>query len=353
MKKGALLLLFAFVFVFGAYTPAGANVIKLKSANYLPQSHKMSLLGQKFCDEVNKRLAGKVEITYFPGGTLLSPDKMYNGITQGIADMGLSHIAYNTGRFPVTEALQMPLGYPSGWVASMVSSDFYNKFKPKEWEKVHVLYLTMSGPCIIHSVSKPVRTLEDLKGMKIRGTGTLADVLKALGASPVPLAMPDVYESLRRKVLDGVMVDLSVLRQWKFAEVEKYVTANWQLGTGYVFYFVMDQNKWKSLPPEAQKVFTEVAAEISDLQAVLWNDTDVDSRDYFVKNMGGQILPLSDAEAAKWKKAVEPVISDYKKAMQKQGHSAAETDSWMKFIAERIDYWTKQEKKKGIATPFL
>jgi TRAP-type C4-dicarboxylate transport system substrate-binding protein len=57
------------------------------------------------------------------------------------------------------------------------------------------------------------------------------DVVKALGAVPVPLEMPDVYESLRRAVIDGVMVDLSTLKYWKFAEVNKYVTACWQLGT--------------------------------------------------------------------------------------------------------------------------
>ena len=102
----------------------------------------MSLLGQKFCDEVNKKLAGKVEITYYPGGTLLSPDKMYTGITQGIADMGLSHIAYTRGRFPITEVTEMPLGFVDGWVNSMVANDFYTKFKPAEWNRCpcHLLH---------------------------------------------------------------------------------------------------------------------------------------------------------------------------------------------------------------------
>jgi TRAP-type transport system periplasmic protein len=352
MKKGALAVLFLAVVVFGISSIAcAADVIKLKSANYLPPTHQMSLLGQKFCDEINKRLAGKVEISYFPGGTLLGPDKMFTGVTQGIADMGTSHIAYTRGRFPIMEVFEMPLGFPSGYVASMVATDFYNKFKPADWKDVQVIYLTMSGPLVIQTVAKPVKTLEDLKGLKIRATGAMADVVKALGANPIPLGMPDVYESLRRQVIDGTILDLSVLRQWKFAEVEKFVTANWQLGTGYTFYFVMNKNKWNALPPDIQKVFMEVGQEIGVANAKQWNELDIDSRDYF-KSQGGQMITLSDAEAAKWKKAVEPVIANFKKDMAGKGHNAAEVDSWISFIMERIAYWDKQEQQNKIASPF-
>jgi TRAP-type transport system periplasmic protein len=352
MKKWKSVSCFLAVLLFGFCSLASAaDVIRLKSANYLPPTHKMSLLGQKFCDEVNKRLAGKVEISYFPGGTLLSPDKMFTGITQGIADMGLSHIAYTRGRFPVTEITEMPLGFVDGWVNSMVANDFFNKFKPAEWNAVHVLYFSMSGPLVIESVNKPVKTLEDLKGLKVRATGALADVVKALGASPIPLAMPDVYESLRRQVLDATMVDLSALKQWKFAEVVKYVTANWQLGTGYNFYFVMNRNKWDSLPPDVQKVMTQVGQEIGQANALLWNEMDIEAADAF-KAGGGQILPLTDAEAAKWAKAVEPVITAWKKDMISKGNSSATVDSWFSFIKERIDYWRKQEQQKKIASPF-
>ena len=147
------------------------------------------------------------------------------------------------------------------------------------------------------------------------------------------------------------MVDLSVLRQWKFAEVEKFVTANWQIGCGYTFYQVMNKSKWDALPPDAQKVFMEVGQEIIVANAMQWNELDIDSRDYF-KSLGGQVINLSDAEAAKWKKAVEPVIANYKKDMAGKGHSAATVDSWIKFIDERIDYWEKQEQQKKIPSPF-
>ena len=352
MKKSITLLLVVVVFVFATHSfVRGAEVIKLKAANYLPVTHPMSVLSGWFCDEIKKRTNGRVEITYYPGGTLLTAVKMYDGVTTGIADMGLSHIQYTRGRFPVMEVFDLPLGFPSGWVATQVSTDFFNKYKPSEWNDVHVLYVTTTGPLILETISKPVRTLEDLKGLKIRAVGQMSDVIKSLGAVPIPLEMADVYDALRRGVIDGVTVDLSTLKSWKFAEVVKYVTADWQLGTVITFYWVMNKSKWNALPPDIQKIFTEVAFETKEKQAALWNQMDIEGRDLF-KSGGGQVIPLSDAEAAKWIKAVEPVMGGYKKNMVGKGYKEADVDGWVKYIKERIEYWKKEEKQRKIPAPF-
>jgi TRAP-type transport system periplasmic protein len=352
MRKSIVLVLALSFLVFAPFSLVrGGEVIKLKAANYLPVTHKMSLLTGWFCDEVKKRTNGRVEITYYPGGTLLSPVKMFDGVVTGIADMGVSHIQYTRGRFPVTEVFDLPLGFPSGWVATQVSSDFFNTYKPREWNDVHVLYVNTSGPLILQTVSKPVKTLEDLKGLKIRATGRITDVIKALGAVPIPLEMPDVYESLRRAVIEGIMVDLSTLKYWKFAEVVKCVTSTWRLGTGITFYFVINKDKWGGLPPDIQKIITEVAFETKDKQGGLWNEMDIEGTDVF-KSQGGQIIPLSDAEATKWIKAVEPVIGDYKKSMVAKGNKETDIDGWLKYIGERIEYWKKEEKQRKIPTPF-
>lgn len=352
MGRRVTALLLAIVLVFAASSFAiGAEVIKLKAANYLPTTHKMSLLTGKFCDEIKKRTNGRVEIAYYPGGTLLSPVKMFNGVVTGIADMGVSHISYTRGRFPVTEVFALPLGFPSGYVASKVDQDFYNKFKPAEWDSVQLLYINSSGPLIVQTIAKPVRTLEDFKGLKIRATGETADIVKALGALPVPLEMPDVYESLRRAVLDGIMVDLSTLKYWKFAEVVKNVTATWRLGTGYTFYFVMNKAKWNGLPPDIQKIFMEVAAETQDAQSRLWNEMDLEGLEAFKKE-NGQLISLSDAEAARWIKSVEPLMANYKKEMISKGFKGADVDSWFSFINERIEYWKAEEKRRGVKAPF-
>ncbi|MGD0918344.1 MAG: TRAP transporter substrate-binding protein [Thermodesulfobacteriota bacterium] len=352
MRKSTALLLIVAVFVLVTYPLAhGAEIIKLKAANYLPITHPMSVLSGWFCDEVKKRTNGRVEITYYPGGTLLSPVKMYDGVFTGIADIGVSHIDYTRGRFPMMEVFDLPLGFPSGWVATQVSSDFFNKYKPSEWNDVHVLYVNTTGPLILQTISKPVKTLEDLKGLKIRAVGVMSDVVKALGAVPIPLEMPDVYDALRRAVIEGITVDLSTLKYWKFAEVVKYVTADWQLGTGYTFYCVMNKDKWDALPPDIKKIFDEVAFEAKEKQGALWNEMDIEGRDVF-KSAGGQIISLSDTEAAKWVKAVDPIIGDYKKNMVSKRHKDAEVEGWLKFIEERIGYWSEVEKQRKIPSLF-
>jgi TRAP-type C4-dicarboxylate transport system substrate-binding protein len=352
MRKSVMMFLLVVAFVFGANSFVKAQqVIKLKAANYLPVTHPMSVLNGWFCDEIKKRTNGRVDISYYPGGTLLNPVKMYDGVITGITDIGFSHIDYTRGRFPVMEVFDLPLGFPSGWVASQVSSDFYEKFKPKAWKDVHTFYVTTSGPCIFLCASKPVKNLQELQGLKIRAVGVMTDVIKDLGALPVPLQMPDVYDALRRGVIDGVTVDLSTLKYWKFAEVIKYVTADWQLGTGYTFYWVMNKRKWDALPPDIKKVFNEVSSETREKQALLWNQMDIEGRDLF-KSKGGQMISLSDAEAAKWIDAVEPVVGQYKKSMVPKGFKEAEVDNWLKYIKQRIAHWKKEQEQRKVPAPF-
>ena len=78
---------------------------------------------------------------------------------------------------------------------------------------------------------------------------------------------------------------------------------------------------------------------------------DIEARDLF-KSGGGQIIPLSDAEAAKWVKAVEPIIGSYKKNMVAKGHKEAEIDGWLSYIKERIEYWKKEQKQRKVLAPF-
>ena len=113
----------------------------------------------------------------------------------------------------------------------------------------------------------------------------------------------------------------------------------------------MNKRKWDALPPDIQKVFNEVASETREKQALLWNQMDIEGRDLFVSK-GGEVIPLSDAEVAKWIKAVEPVIGEYKKSMVPKGYKEAEVDQWLSFIKERIAYWQKAEKEKKVPAPF-
>jgi TRAP-type C4-dicarboxylate transport system substrate-binding protein len=347
-----MVLVFIAAFVFSVCPMACAEVIKLKVANFFPPVHMNSIMVGKYCEELNKRLAGKVELTQYTGGTLLTAPKIAAGVSTGIADVGLSHCSYSRGRFPVMEIMELPLGFPSPWIGGHVSNDFYDKFKPKEWDGYHPLAFSTSPVNVVQTIVKPVRTLDDLKGMKLRGTGRIGDIAKALGAVPMPIEMVDLYEALRRGVVEGNYGPLEQLKGFKIGEVEKFVTPSWKVGSVFSFYLVMNKNKWNSLPADVQKTFTDYTKEFLDRWLVEWNAIDIEGREFFQKQ-GGQVLPpLSDAESARWVKAAQPVIGDFKKDMVSKGYKPAEVENWLGFIRERMEYWKGQEKVKKIPTAY-
>lgn len=324
-----------------------ADPIKMKFAAFFPATHKFCALNQKFCDEIKKRTDGRVEITHYAGGTLASAPKVFTSVVQGIADFGLAAAPLTRGRFPMAEAFDVPMGFPSAWVASHVANDCYDKFKPKEWDQVHMINMLCVGPATVLSLKKPVKTLEDFSGMKVRSVGRQADMVKALTGMPVAMDPADMYEALRRGVLDGSFGPAEMLKGWKLGELVKYVTEPMGTGNSPLFYIVMNKDKWNKLPKDIQKIFDEVNAEYREKYAMAAQDIDIEGI-ALLKEHGGQVVSLSPEEAKRWEAAVAPVVSNYLKELVSLGYKQAEVDAYAAYIKERIAYWSQQEKKKGI-----
>jgi TRAP-type C4-dicarboxylate transport system substrate-binding protein len=324
-----------------------AETIKLKYSNFFPPVAGVSGLVDQFCEDVNKRTEGRVEISSYHGGTLLSGPRTFDGVVQGISDIGLSNTAYTRGRFPVSEVLELPLGFSSAYVSGHVCNDFLRKFEAKEWGMVHVMHYFSPGPFVIQTINKPIKTLEDLKGLKIRAPGMLAEITKSLGATPMPLEMIDVYEALRRGVLDGILTGLEPMKSFKIGEVLKYVTLSSSVGSAAVFFVVMNKDKWNSLPADVKKVLDDEVERYKDKFLRVLDDGDADGLNFFKSN-GGQTVTLSNDEYLKWSKAVQPVIMNYRKDMISKGYSGEEIDSYVNFIKERIEYWKKIQKDRKI-----
>ena len=321
MKKKGLTLLFASCFLVSlmiATVPsAKGETINLTYSNFFPPTHIHGKLGDAWAKEIGERTNGKVKITYFPGGALLKGPQMYDGILKGITDIGMSCFAYTRGRFPVMEAIDLPLGYPSGRVATLIINDFYKEFQPKELAEVKVLYLHAHGPGLLHS-KKPVYRLEDLKGMKVRSTGFFAKVCKALGAAPVAMSMGETYEALQKGVVEATVSPIEALKGWKQAEVIKYTTESYSIGYTTGFYVMMNKKKWNSLPKDVQKVFNEVSTGWIAKHAEAWDVIDVEGRKYTL-SLGNKIIPLAKEESARWAKAVKPVIDEWIRSAEGKG----------------------------------
>jgi TRAP-type transport system periplasmic protein len=328
-----------------------ADVIRLKYNNFFATTHFASVLAGQFCDDIKKKTNGRVEISLLSGGTLTPPNRVFDGVVQGISDIGLSNPGYTRGRFPVSEIITQPMGFPDAWVASHVSNDLYDKFKMKEYDSVHVLYFFGSGPLTVQTVKKPAKTLEDLAGLKLRAIGPMAEMAKLLGAVPQPLDSGDMYEALRRGVLDGTIFPLEGLKAWKIGEILKYATSSWKVGAAAIMYVVINKDKWNSFPSDIKKAFEEASAEYAEKFALAFNKADIDGLE-FLKSQGGTVIPLSDAESARWIKAVQPMLDTYRKDLVSKGYTDKDVDSFEAFVKERIEYWRKIEKEKKIVTPY-
>ncbi|MCB2187619.1 MAG: TRAP transporter substrate-binding protein [Deltaproteobacteria bacterium] len=297
---------------------ASAEPIKLTYSCFFPPTHIQSKLAEAWCKEVEKRSGGKVVVEYYPGQTLTKAAQVYDGVVQGLSDIGFSLFGYTRGRFPVMEVVDLPLGYPNGMAATQVINQVYDKFKPAELNAVQVMYLHAHGPGLLHTRTKPVKTLEDLKGLKIRSHGFSAKTVAALGGTPVAMPMPETYQSLQKGVVDGAMYPMESNKGWKLGEVVKYGTLHYSMAYTSGFFVVMNKDKWNSLPDDVKKVITEINQEWIPKHGQAWVDSDAEGKAFF-ESKGGQYIALSPAESQKWKEAVQPVLVEYVKDADAKG----------------------------------
>jgi TRAP-type transport system periplasmic protein len=318
-----------------ALSPAGAQTkpIELTYSMHFVASHQMAVFGKKWADEVEKRSNGRVKITMFPGGSLIPSPQAYDGVIKGIADIAMSFQGFTRGRFPLTEVVDLPLAYKSGMVATLMINEFYAKYQPKEYNDVQIMYLHAHGPGFFHTRNKPVNKLEDMRGLKIRTSGSLAPIAAALGAVPVALPMGETYDAIARGVAEGTVAPYEGLEQWKLGEVVKYTSECFSVAYSAAGFVAMNKTKWASLSPDIQKIIEQLNKEWIPVTGKVWDDVDKSGREYTLKR-GNKIISYSKEEEARWAKAVEPLMVGYVKSTKEKGLPGEEA---LKFCLERIN----------------
>lgn len=338
MKRLFLLSAVAFVFLLPFLTILQSNAqekVTLNFSNMFPPDNKNTILMDQWCKEIEKRTGGRVKVTQFPGGTLTPPAQTYAGVVKGIADIGASFASYTKGRFPLTEVVDLPLGYKSGYVATKLANEYFKKFKPKEFDEVKVLFFNSSPPHMLFA-KKAVNNLEDLKGLKIRSTGTSALVVQALGGAPVSMPMAESYDSLSKGVVQGIVCPFEPMKGWKLAEVVDHSTI-YDSAYANTAFIVMNKGKWNGLPADIQKIIEEINTEWIEKYGKLWDDADKEGKDVFIQK-GGKIITLSKEENGRWSQRLRPILDDYVKEMKAKGIPG---DEALKFS---VDYLKTHQK---------
>ncbi len=317
--------------------PAAAEAITLRYANFPPAPTFPCVQMEHWAKEVEKRTGGKVKVQTFPGGTLLAAKNIFDGVISGLADIGNFAMSYQPGRFPVSEAVDLPLGFTSAKVASLTLYDLVEKYQPKEFEKVKILTLFTCPPTNFMTKT-PVKTLADLKGMELRVAGTSAEIVKRLGAIPVAMPQSDTPEAIQKGVVKGMVSSMEILKDFKFAAYTPNATiANLNVVT---FAVVMNREKWNSLPAEVKKVLDGMRRE-----QALWTGNYVDDHvtealDWSKTNHNLQTFALSSADEATVKTLVKPMIDEYVKKVTALGLPGD------KIVADALALKKKNEQKQ-------
>jgi len=330
-RRGLLTLLGSICLVFLLAAPSFAQVIKLTLAdqNAAVAWGPVHAL-QPWVKKVEDATKGRVKIEIFPAQTLVKGPDIWNAVKTGVADMGWCFHGYWADMTPLSDVITLPsLPLKSAEQGSEVLWKLYEKFPSiqNEYKDVHVLTLWSSQPYFLITAKKEVKTLEDIKGLKIRvPAGPATDQMRALGGIPVLIPMPDNYLSLDKGVIDGMGAPWEAIHGFRLYEVVKYYTIV-PLSAVY-FSMSMNKKKWESLPKDVQQAMTSASGlEAAKFWGKNWFDTAEEGVIAEAKKGNYQInkYVLPQQEQARWAKvAGEPLWKEWVKKMEGKGRTEAQ-----------------------------
>jgi TRAP-type transport system periplasmic protein len=283
--------------------------VKLRYSIIWPASHPMTKLIESWAKDVEAATSGRVKVTTFPGNTLTPPMQAYDAVVKGIADMAACLLAYAPGRLPLSEVLQQPLGYTSGYQASKLANAYYKKFQPKEFDDVEVMYLHGAAPGFIFT-KKAVSSIKEVKGMRIKANAENADIVTNLGAAPVTMPVSDAYDSLQRGVIDGTLFPIEALQGYKIGEVVKTVIQDYGISYMTSMYVIMNKAKWNLISAEDQKAIEKLNDEYNEKHAKLWVELDNAAKNWSIQK-GVKFLDVSKEDQAVTVALMKPILDAY------------------------------------------
>lgn len=284
----------------------GAQAKELKLAHFA--STKYDLHNEMFVplsESFGAATNGAVTIRVYPGGELgKGPAKQYDRVRDGIADIVYALPGYTAKQFPMTLLAELPGVLPEG--ANPTQKVWENiDMLSKEFRRTKLLGLWNQQEAVLLMAEKPVRSLADLKGLKIRvPSQNTGRVVEAWGATPVSMPITEVYTSMETGVVDGVLVDTSVLKSFKLGEVTKHITRGMN-ATNSMFMLVMNRDSWDGLSSDEQaKLTTLTGAELSEDGRVTMDTGSTRALAAWVE-AGGELIELDEAAAAEFNAATD------------------------------------------------
>jgi len=285
-----------------------AQATELSLAYFMGPKHPMNKgVFTPFGDKLEEVSGGELTVKQFAGGALNKvPPKQYSILIDGVSDIAFTLPGYTANVFPKTNALSLPGVCDSAVACTQSLQRARAELEPEYNAKV--LALWANAPAVLITKNKPVRTLEDLKGMKVRVTSKAdAAFVEALGASAIAQPVSVINQNLANGVIDAIMIDPSAIRSFKLHEVAKHVTT-WFPGSGSPFALLMNREVYDDMSEQEKAWVDEASGEELSMNA---------GKAYMAAGEGGlklaadsglEMIELPDSEKARIKSLVDEAM---------------------------------------------
>ena len=308
--------------VIAVSTFAGAGELKL--AHFASTKYHLHLeMFTPLAENLAEATGGDTTIRIYPGGELgAGPAKQYDRVIDGVADIVYALPGYTASQFKKTLLVELP-----GVVAAGTNKTeaVWNNIDmlDEEFQRSKLLGLWTSGNAVLLMAEKRIESMSDLEGLKIRvpskNTGRLVE---AWGATAVSMPITQVYQSMDTGVVDGTLVDTSVLSSFKLGEVTNHITAGMN-ATNSMFMLVMNRDSWDGLDADTQALLTDLtgAAMSEGGRVTMTNASDRALAKWL--DEGGELIELSAEAAAEFNAASDNLAAEVIAELEGEGIDAS------------------------------
>ncbi len=301
-----------------------ASALELRLSHFLPPVHGIHTdFIEPWTQDLEACTEGEATVAIFPGGTQLgNVARQQEQVLAGVVDIAHGLHGIPRGRFPRTSIIDLPFLTESADAATRTLWALYPEYLAGEYDGLKVLALHAHNGGLIHTTDKPVRTMEDLRGLRIRTPSpAISMMLEQLGAVPQGLPPGQVYENLQKGVIDGSVFPWDPVASFRLAEVlGHHLDARTYTVS---FFFVMNQNRYDGLPDKVRDCIDQLSGEVLiERFGDWWNAWDAPGL-AAAEARGSQITVLSDEERERWREALTPMIEAYLVELEAEGVSNA------------------------------
>ena len=270
--------------------------------------------------EVEKATKGEVKVTLYPSMQLGGkPPELFRQAADGVVDMVFTLPGYTSPAFPRTQLIELPGLKPDGLAATNMMWDVLDPYLLPEYAGTKVIALWGAEDAGLMSRTKAYRSMEDLKGLRLRApSAQQAKQLQAMGAVPIAAPITEVYPGLERGTMDGAMVPFTTILDFRLGEVAKGFTIAGPIFGRSAFLIVMNQKKFDSLPPAARAAIDKLSGRALSLKAT---EVYIKRAEEAVKSVRDKadVVTLSAAEQSRIGKTLRPIIDEWIKESESKG----------------------------------